>query len=179
MFESVPELMPVFDLLKQRPSQLELYPNESYAETVRSVDDHPDEVVVVSDMEQMAQAVYSMAVERVKEMKEQLVHRAEPLEAPPGMAQAQASQSLDAPPGMAEAQQAKLQAQASTGMDQQTDETPVESAQETAVETSESAMETVGDDADEVATLSEGDIKKMKVRHAPQVALPAWLLISS
>jgi hypothetical protein len=160
MFESVPELQPVFDLLKQHPSQLELYPNESYAETVRSVDDHPADAVVVGNMEHMAQAVYSMAVERVKEMKEQLVHRAEPLEAPPGMAQAQASQSLDAPPGMAEAQQA-IQQQNTSGMDQEVDQA-VQSAPETpvAVET-EATMETADDD--ETPSLTEGEVRKMKV----------------
>jgi hypothetical protein len=77
LFEACPELRPVFDLLKQRPSQLHLYPNESYSDIARPVAEVAEEPVVVTDMEHLAASVYSMAVERVKELQSSATRHAD------------------------------------------------------------------------------------------------------
>lgn len=61
----------MFEQFKKLPNKLQLYPNEVYGSCERAANDTSEDHVEVETMEHMAQSVYNMAVEKVKELHEQ------------------------------------------------------------------------------------------------------------
>lgn len=71
LFKDCFELQPVFNILLKRPLQLQLLPTETFP-IERKLTDNVEEVVSIENMTQMADFVYKMYLERVKEMKEKI-----------------------------------------------------------------------------------------------------------
>lgn len=69
LFKDCFELQPVFNILLKRPLQLQLLPTETFP-TERKLSDDMEEPTPIVNMTQMADFVYKMYLERVKEMKE-------------------------------------------------------------------------------------------------------------
>ncbi|EDQ85935.1 uncharacterized protein MONBRDRAFT_38574 [Monosiga brevicollis MX1] len=168
LFDKVPELEHVFNLLKERPTTMQLYPNESYTETLRPVDQASEEeaVVEVTNMEHMAQSVYSMAVERLREVNQgaqEQVHPGNQDEAEVtgdnDDAEVKESEAMDQDAdgaeeqanGVSDAKAAPMETAAEPDEEAQPAEEPAPVASESSASASDNE------------TLTEEDVKKMKV----------------